>query len=352
VSAPVCSRRVSAGITPAPGTTSRLPVWWGRTDWLEVEVRGALREHPEVCKAHRIAPDTVRAVAAAHAAFADSRTGRDCRPTNERVMAAAQCSLSTIKRGRRVLKELGLMVEVTAGRSVMTVAERLAAWERGSSHRQIAAEFVLCSRRNRRPRLAVDNSRADQQVVDRDPPPVGQVVRPSVTSRRTPLRSQSRDEEGRSAPAHTEKSRPRPAGGPDPRPRRLAETVRWRLTWLRDVPTSRMVPTLSKFARAGWSARDVERAVDDVLAARGWRLPALLQHPAAYLAGLLREVDPADRPGALDEHMAAVERAQRVYERQLVHGVPCPHGQPAGDVPSPLRGSLACPSCRASASAG
>ena len=78
-------------------------------------------------------------------------------------------------------------------------------------------------------------------------------------------------------------------------------------------------------------------------------MPAELKQPAAYLAWLLRDVDPADRPGALDEHRAAVERAQRAYERQLVHGAPCEHGQPAGDVPSPLRGHLACPSCRAAA---
>ena len=108
----------------------------------------------------------------------------------------------------------------------------------------------------------------------------------------------------------------------------------------------RLAPTLHRFAQAGWTPRDVDRAVIDALATRGWRLPRELHQPAAYLATLLREVDPADRPGALDEWIAQRERAQRAYERQLLHGTPCAHGAPAGDVPSPLGGIAACPLCR------
>ncbi len=108
----------------------------------------------------------------------------------------------------------------------------------------------------------------------------------------------------------------------------------------------RLAPTLHRFAQAGWTPRDIDRAVVDCLGARGWRLPRELTQPAAYLATLLREVDPADRPGALDEWIAVQERDQRAYERQLLHGTPCAHGVPAGDVPSPLRGTVACPLCR------
>jgi hypothetical protein len=87
------------------------------------------------------------------------------------------------------------------------------------------------------------------------------------------------------------------------------------------------------------------------MAARGWHLPRELKQPAAYLAALLRPVDPADRPSLVDEWIAEHEAAQRVYERQLVYGPPCPHGHPAGDVPSPVHGYLACPGCRAAAAA-
>lgn len=67
---------------------------------------------------------------------------------------------------------------------------------------------------------------------------------------------------------------------------------------------------------------------------------------------LLRAVDPEDRPGALDEYGTAVEAAPAAYERSLRYGPYqgrlCPHGQPAGAVPSPQCGRLACRACRAS----
>jgi hypothetical protein len=344
VSAPVCSRRVSAGITPAPGTTSRLPVWWGRTDWLEVEVRGALREHVDVCRAHHVSPDTVLTVARAMAGFADAITGRDCRPTNERMTEAARCSLSTVQRARRVLKALGLVVEVVAGRSNMTLRQRLAAHERGSSHRAIAAEFALCSRRNRRPRL-VENPAADLQVVDRDTPPVGKVVRTSALEIRGSLQSTDATRSGAARRAHTQEGRRREPGRLNPRARELAEAVRSRVGWLSGVHARRLVPVLSRFALAGWTARDVATALQDARAARGWSRVPDLERPWAYLATLLREVDPADRPGALEEQMDREDREVRRYEQLRVYGPPCPHGMPAGNTPSP-HGLIACPFCR------
>lgn len=358
LSAPVTSRRVSAGITPVPGSTSRLPVWWGRADWLEVEVRGALDEHPGACREHHVSPDAVLAVARAMASFADAVTGRDCRPTNERMVEAARVSLSTVQRARRVLKALRLVVEVTAGRSVMTLAERLAAHERGSSHRAIAAEFVLCSRRDRRPRL-VDNQAPDLQVVDGDTPPVGKVVRTHPQQSRGHLRTRTETMSTASRRAHTETIHRRARDGVDPAARRLAEALRWRVGWLRDVPARRMAPTLTRFARAGWSLRDVELAIRDVLAARGKRVPARLDRPAAYLAWLLRDVDPADRPSVLEDAYAAAMAAAAAARRSAAAetraaqrrwtaalATSCAHGVPAGDVPDPAGGHLACLDCR------
>lgn len=343
--AAVCSRRVSAGIRPAPGTAGRMPAWWGAPDWLE-EVEETLRSHPDVCRSHRVDPDTVLAVARGMAGYADHRTGRDCRPTNLRLVDVVQVSLSTVQRGRRVLKALGLVVELVAGRSVMTRSERLAAWRRGSAHRQVAAEFALCSR-SERPRRARRLSPARPGGVERDTPPDAHAVSKEASVLRTHLRTTTEERRTAPRPAHTEKEHHRRTGRPDPATRRLAEAVRSRLPWLAAVSARRLTPALHRFAQAGWTPRDLERAVVDALATRGWRIPSRLTQPAAYLAALLRPLDVEDRPGALDEHMAAVEAAQRAYERQLVFGPPCAHGQPAGDVPSPLRGHLACPACRA-----
>jgi len=344
----VSTRRVSAGIRPDPGATSRRPAWWGATDWVEVEVRGALREHRDVCRAHHVDPDTVLAVARGMAGYADHVTGRDCRPTNDRLVELLRISLSTVQRARRVLKALGLVVELVRGRSVMTRSERLTAWRRGSAHRRIAAEFALCSRRDR-----TAHPQPDLRVVERDTPPAAHVVSRSSSVGRTHLRATTEQRKAAPRPAPTEEGQSRRPGCPAPATRRLAEAARSCFPWLSVVSALRLAPALHRFAQADWTPQDLERAVRDALAARGWRVPRKLTQPAAYLAALLRPLDPADRPGALDELMAAEEAAQAAYERSLrfgrYEGPLCPHGQPAGALPSPRRGELACPACRRSA---
>src|SRR3954470_8663815 len=196
VPAPVSSRRIGAGIRPASGATAGLPSWWSATDWVEVEVRGAIDEARQLCREHHVDPDTVVAVARAMAHFADYRTGRDCRPTNDRLSAVGQISVSTVQRARRVLKALGLVVELVAGRSVMTRAERLTAWRRGSSHRRVAAEFALCSRR-RRP-LRPQGRRAH---VDRDTPPSASKSKPSSHDRNAHLQASTAPRRGAPRPA-------------------------------------------------------------------------------------------------------------------------------------------------------
>jgi hypothetical protein len=326
-----------------------LPVWWSADDWTEQEVAGALLEHRDVCRQHHVDPDTVLAVARGMAEHADAVTGRGCRPTNERLVELVKVSLSTIQRARRVLKELRLIVQTTAGRSVMTAAERLTAWRNGSSHRRIAAEFALCSRRNRRPALWI-KARRRRPPVDRDTPPVGKVVRTLAREISGHLQRKNRtNEEAAPRLAPTDGSRRR--SGTDPAPRGLAEGARRRLPWLRAVSTRRLAPLLTPYARAGWTAADVERAVAESLAINGWRVPRELTQPAAYLARLLRGRDVDDRPTALDDayeaELRAREAAEATYARLRRSGPPCVHGVPAGDVPSPARQILACPHCRA-----
>jgi hypothetical protein len=349
VSAPVCSRRVSAGIRPDPGAEAQLPAWWSADDWL-ADVADALTD--ELCRAHHVAPDTVLTVARGMAGFADFRTGRGCRPTNARLLAVCRLSLSTLKRARRVLEALEVVRRLIQGRSVMTRAERLAAWRRGSSHRQIAATFALCPRPRRAPKVSPARvgegarfSGADLRTVDGGPPPGARKVSALPQSRRSHLRRQTDHEDPRSARSSYRE-------GHAPEVRRLAEGARHRLGWLRGVGLGRIAPTLARFARAGWTPRDVDLAVRDALGARGWRVPAALTQPAAYLAALLREVDPADRPSVLeDAHAAAMAAAaaERRANQRRWHAAlrtTCPHGVPAGDVPHPLSGALACPQCR------
>src|SRR3954469_5127657 len=302
--APVCSRCIGAGVRPAPGATSRRPAWWSAEDWIEVEVRGAVNERRDLCRAHHVDPDTVLAVARGMASFADHRTGRDCRPTNAGLVALLRLSLSTVQRARRVLKDLGLILELIRGRSIMTRAERLTAWARGSAHRRVAAEFALCSRRHR-PRRPHRRPAA----VERDTPPSALLEPASLTTTSPSLHTTPEPRRGAPRPAPTRKDSPPRRPQAAPATRRLADHVRRRLPWLSGVSARRLTPTLHRFAAARWTPRDVDRAVTDALPTRGWQLPRPLSQPAAYLAHLLRAVDPADRPGALDAHIAAVEAA-------------------------------------------
>lgn len=87
-----------------------------------------------------------------------------------------------------------------------------------------------------------------------------------------------------------------------------------------------------------------------MLRVRGWSVPDQIEHPPAYLAALLRNVDENDRPGALEEAMLAEERARREWLWQTTFGGrECEHGTLAGDLPHPVDGHLACPMCRRAA---
>src|SRR4051794_24852365 len=296
---------------PAPGATSSLPAWWSAPNWVEADVRSAVGEHPELCQAHHVDPDTVIAVARGMAHFADHRTGRNCRPTNARLVTLVRVSLSTVQRARRVLKPLDLVVELVRGRSIMTRTERLAAWHRGSAHRQIAAEFALCSPR-RRPQ-------PQPAIVERDTPPGTPELTPASYDPNTDLQTTAETRKAVPRPAATQKVPAQPPKQDQPA-RRLADAVRHRLPWLSGPSARRLTPTLHRFAAAGWTPRDIDRAVADALATRGWRLPRKISQPAAYLATLLRALDPEDRPRALDEHIPPPEAAPRAPARQPVSG--------------------------------
>lgn len=330
------TRRVPAGITPPPGSLGVLPVWWGRRDWLDVEVPAVLDEHADLLRQLHVSRKAALSVAGAMARYADARTGRSCRPTNERLVEDTGLSLSTVQRARRMLKRVGLVVEVVAGRSNMTLAQRLVAHENGSSHRAIAAEFALCSRKDRRP-LPVENRAAELQLSGRDTPPVGKVVKTSASEISGLLQSETATRKAAPRPAHTERADQQAA-------RRLAERVQRRLEWLHGVHVGRLVFLLTPFAQADWTDDDVCLAIRDRLAILGKRVPAKLDRPWAYLAWLLRGVDVADRPSLLEDAHAAAERA---HDRLRRHGAPCEHGVPGGDVVSPLTGQRGCPLCRA-----
>lgn len=332
---PSLGRRVSTGFCAAPGTHARLPAWWGRQHWVDVASQLAIQLRPQVCKDRHVLPATALRYARALARYADGRTGRACRPTNERLMADAGLSRTHLKRCRAVLEDLGVLAVVVRGRSIMTYAERIRAWRRGSSHRAIAAEYALIV--PRRPQPPAD-------PVEHGPPPrEAWVARLSHQISGSSPNNRPKDERA-SARTHSQR---RPAGPTlgQIRSRRLAAGLQRRVGWLR-ATSPRRLTSLHRFAQQGWTPLDVHQALDEVLRARGWSVPDEVRQPAAYLATLLREVDPADRPGAQFEAMreAELERRRRQYAIDFGHLAECPHGQPAGG--ELVNGRARCPLCR------
>lgn len=333
-------RRVSARLRPAPGELSRVPAWWGAEHWAKVALpvaygRGGSRHHP-------VSLDTATMVARGFAGFADRRTGRACHPTNEQVAALAHCSVRTVQRVRRLLEDLGLMVTVVEGRSHMTREQRLQAWRNGSCARQLAAEVALTLPRH----LARVHRPGPRPVDDVTPPGYseGDPGSPVKTRFFEPKARMTSD-----APRRTHSRRPPPAPtAAGARSQRLVAGVQRRIGWLSGVSPRRLT-SLHRLAAQRWTPRDVQLALDGVLKARGWTVPDHVENPPAYLAALLRGVDPADRPGAVEEAMLAEERIRRAWAHRVNFDPTaprCPHGEPLGNVPHPLTAVRSCPLCR------
>lgn len=129
---------------PEAGTQGRIPCWATRSRWLktvEAELDGETAS--EALKKHHAAPHTVYRVARMDAAAADTTTGRNVRTAHATVARALGVSVDTVRRARRVLRDLGFSVEVVRGR-YMTAQEREAATrEHGSRQRRFASTRCL-----------------------------------------------------------------------------------------------------------------------------------------------------------------------------------------------------------------
>ena len=129
---------------PEAGTQGRIPCWATRSRWLkllETELSGETAS--EALKKHHAAPHTVYRVARMDAAAADTTTGRNVRTAHATVARALGVSVDTVRRARRVLRDLGFSVEVVRGR-YMTAQEREAATrEHGSRQRRFASTRCL-----------------------------------------------------------------------------------------------------------------------------------------------------------------------------------------------------------------
>lgn len=132
--------RTTDGRAPA-----QVPCWTSREAWLKAvavllataEGAAARRRH------HRVAAATVMATATAHAHYAETRTGRHMTASLRTLAGKAGLSLDQIKDGRRVLRTLGLLVDVAYGQRLTGIEIMAARAHHGGTQLRVASQISL-----------------------------------------------------------------------------------------------------------------------------------------------------------------------------------------------------------------
>ena len=282
-----------------PDAWAGVPCWTGRAErWVRYvvpiawDLRAATHVRP-VLGTNPVSRGAVLAVAAARAVYAEFSTGRNSRPTNERLAADTGLSVRTVQRADAALKLLGVATEVMRGRQ-RTRTERLASWRVGDCARGWASVWALH-----------DNPTLTRAVHQLSPHPEGSLLgkKPSSKSVVTTGDRRPTGAGGRGAKRRA---------GPDSGGSGLA--ARWRADpasppWARRHSAHAWAALLAAPAQHKWSSRDVNTAIRDWAGVHGW-LPDAPHRPIGLLGAILRwHGDTAVRPAALDEAREAAELA-------------------------------------------
>lgn len=246
-----------------------------------------------VLGANQVSRAAVLAVAAARAGYAEHATGRQCRPTNERLAADTGLSVRTVQRADAALRLLGVATEVLRGRQ-RTRVERLASWRVGDRGRGWASVWALH-----------DDAALARAIHTLSPHPEGSLVENSISCSAL-LTTNSR----------------RPAGAGRRGAKRRAGTdnggtglaAAWRRDphappWASRHSVHAWAGVLAAPAAAGWSSRDINALIADWAGVHGW-VPDN-PHTAIGLLGamLVWHGDTAVRPAAAEMAREAAELA-------------------------------------------
>ncbi len=132
-------------LTPAGRPVATVPCWPGRQAWLRdvataLDTDSATRIRQSNAK---VAAATVLAVATAHAHFAETRTGRHMVASLATLAKRAELSIDQVRRGRRVLRTLGLLVDLQLGRRLTGIEIQAARDLHGHTQTGAASEIAL-----------------------------------------------------------------------------------------------------------------------------------------------------------------------------------------------------------------
>jgi hypothetical protein len=281
-----------------------VPCWSGRAQrWARFTVPIAYDLRYDSCVrpvlgVNQVSRRALVRVAQARAAYAEYATGRNCRPSNERLAADTGLSVRTVQRADTALRLLGVATEVLRGRQ-RTRAERFASWRVGDRGRGWASVWAL----HDHPGLA----RAARVIHALSPHPEGSLVR-DKSSRREVVTTP----DGRPTGAG-ERAAPRRAS-PDRGGAVLARA--WRADpcappWALRYSSTAWARLLASPARHGWTARDLNQVIGDWVGVGHW-LPDAPHRPIGLLGAILAwhgSENLSDRPAALDEAREVAELA-------------------------------------------
>lgn len=290
------------------GTYCGVPCWTGgAAKWAHftVPITYDLRYaniRPLMCNGG-VSRQAVIAVAAARARYADHATGRNSRPTNERLARDTGYTVRTIQRVDEALKLLGVATEVLRGRQ-RTRGERFASHRVGDHCRGWASVWVLH-----------DNRQLSAVIHSVSPHPLrGRFL--FTKNRFQKLINPNRRPSGRRQSGATRRRGPDQPG--------LALARAWRASagappWSRRHSPAAWSSILAAPARHGWTPRDLNQVITDWLGVGNW-IPDRPHRPIGLLGAVLAwhgRDNLAERPAVLDDARDAEELAQRARAAAL-----------------------------------
>lgn len=287
------------GLELEPDAYAGVPCWSrGPEHWAHRTVAAAYdADYKDSVRAQMcdggIARATLITIAAAMAGYADVATGRNCRPTNEQLVAATGFHERTIQRAHECLLLLGVATEVLRGRQ-RTRIERMASWRVGDKGRGWASVWCLH-----------ENPKVNRLVHNLSPHPEGSLFK-QENSCSSSLTTASRRPTGVGRRGATRRSSPDPGGG------RLAAA--WRADqnappWARRHSIHAWAAVLAGPARHHWTPRDLNALIADWAGVHGW-VPDRPHRAIGLLGAMLAwHGDLSVRPAAYDVAREAAELA-------------------------------------------
>lgn len=279
-----------------------VPCWTGRLDrwitWtvpLAYDCRYDSHVRP-LMPGNPISRRALLAVAEARARYADHSTGRNSRPTNERLADDTGYSVRTIQRADTALRLLGVATEVLRGRQ-RTRIERLASWWVNDRGRGWASVWALH-----------DNPQLNQLLSSLSPHPRSGPVRDTHSPHEVVTTGTGRPAGRRQGGAPRRRA-------PDAGGSVLARA--WRSapqspTWAQRHTASAWAALLAGPARYGWTPRDLNQLITDWAGVHGRTVPDSPYKPIGLLGAILvwhGRDNFVERPAALDEAREAAELA-------------------------------------------